>query len=60
MALRKVIGVITARMASTPSGEGVRKMAGKSVLHIMSSACCIMKGLDGVFLATSVDPKIKN
>ncbi len=55
--MRKVIGVITARMASTRlRGKVLQKMSGKSVFahHVERMKC--VKGLDGVFLATSEDP----
>jgi len=58
--MRKVIGVITARMASTRlPGKVLQKMAGKSVFAHHVERMKHVKGLDGVFLATSVDPKNK-
>lgn len=56
--MRKVIGVITARMASTRlPGKVLQKMAGKSVFAHHVERMQHVRGLDGVFLATSVDPK---
>lgn len=56
MALRKVIGVITARMASTRlPGKVLQKMAGKSVFAHHAERMMYVRGLDGVFLATSTD-----
>ncbi len=56
--MRKVIGVITARMASTRlPGKVLQKMAGKSVFAHHVERMKQVKGLNGVFLATSVDPK---
>ena len=55
--MRKVIGVITARMASTRlPGKVMKEMAGRSVFahHVERMKC--VKALDGVFLATSDDP----
>lgn len=58
--MSKVIGVITARMASTRlPGKVLQKMAGKSVFAHHAERMKNVKGLDGVFLATSVDPKNK-
>lgn len=58
--MSKVIGVITARMASTRLlGKVLKKMAGKSVFAHHVERMKHVKGLDGVFLATSVDPKNK-
>lgn len=58
--MSKVIGVITARMASTRlPGKVLKKMAGKSVFAHHVERMKHVKGLDGVFLATSVDPKNK-
>lgn len=55
--MRKVIGVITARMASTRlPGKVLQKMAGKSVFAHHAERMKHVKGLDGVFLATSIDP----
>ncbi len=54
--MRKVIGVITARMASTRlPGKVLQKMAGKSVFAHHVERMKHVRGLDGVFLATSVD-----
>lgn len=56
----KVIGVITARMASTRlPGKVLQKIAGKSVFAHHVERIKKIKGLDGVFLATSVDPMNK-
>lgn len=58
MANKKVIGVITARMASTRlPGKVLLKMAGKSIFAHHVERMQAVKGLDGVFLATSTDPK---
>lgn len=58
--MSKVIGVITARMASTRMhGKVLQKMAGKSVFAHHIERMLHVKGLDGIFLATSVDPKNK-
>jgi len=55
--MRKVIGVITARMASTRlPGKVLKKMAGKSVFAHHVERMMSVSGLDGVFLATSKDP----
>lgn len=55
--MRKVIGVITARMASTRlPGKVLQNMAGKSVFAHHVERMKHVRGLDGVFLATSVDP----
>jgi spore coat polysaccharide biosynthesis protein SpsF len=55
--MRKVIGVITARMASTRfPGKVLQMMAGKSVFAHHVERMKNVKGLDGVFLATSKDP----
>lgn len=55
--MRKVIGVITARMASTRlPGKVLKKMAGKSVFAHHVERMKQIKGLDGVLLATSIDP----
>ena len=55
--MRKVIGVITARMASTRlPGKVLKKLAGKSVFAHHVERMKNVKGLDGVFLATSEDP----
>lgn len=53
----KVIGVITARMASTRlPGKVLMKVAGKSMFAHHVERMQHVKGLDGVFLATSEDP----
>ena len=55
--MRKVIGVITARMASTRlPGKVLQVMSGKSVFAHHVERMKNIKGLDGVFLATSIDP----
>ena len=55
--IAKVIGVITARMASIRlPGKMLKKLAGKSVLAHHIERMQNVKGLDGVFLATSTDP----
>src|SRR3990170_1594263 len=60
MTMKKVIGVITARMASTRlPGKVLKKMAGKSIFGHHVERMKNVKGLDDVFLATSVDPKNK-
>ena len=58
--MTKVIGVITARMASTRlPGKVLRKIAGKSVFAHHVERMQNVKGIDGVFLATSIDPMNK-
>lgn len=58
--MNKVIGVITARMASTRlRGKVLQKMAGKSVFAHHVERMQHVRGLDGVFLATSIDPMNK-
>lgn len=60
MANRKVIGAITARMSSTRlPGKVLLKMAGKSIFAHHVERMKAVQGLDGVFLATSNDPKNK-
>lgn len=55
--MRKVIGVIIARMASTRlPGKVLQMMAGKSVFAHHVERMKNIKGIDGVFLATSKDP----
>jgi len=55
--MSKVIGVIAARMASTRlPGKVLQQMAGKSVFAHHVERMQNVKGLDGVFLATSEDP----
>jgi spore coat polysaccharide biosynthesis protein SpsF len=58
--VRKVIGVITARMSSTRlPGKVLKKIAGKTnFCHHVERLKCV-KGLDGIFLATSKDPHNK-
>jgi len=54
--MAKVIGVITARMASTRlPGKVLRKMAGKSIFAHHVERMKEVKDLDGIFLATSKD-----
>ena len=56
--MKKVFGVITARMGSTRSpGKVMRKLAGKSVFEHHVERMCNVKGLAGVYLATSTDPQ---
>ncbi len=53
----KVIGVITARMASTRlPGKVMQMMSGKSVFAHHVERMKNVNGLDGIFLATSKDP----
>lgn len=55
--MRKVIGVITARIASTRlPGKVLQMMAGKSVFAHHVERMKNIKGINGVFLATSKDP----
>lgn len=55
--MKKVIGVITARMSSTRlPGKVLQMIAGKSVFAHHVERMKNVKGLDGVFLATSKDP----
>lgn len=55
--MRKIIGIITARMASTRlPGKVLQMMSGKSVFAHHVERMNNIKGLDGVFLATSKDP----
>src|SRR3990172_12103071 len=55
--MSKVIGVITARMASTRlPGKVLMKMAGKSIFEHHAERMQNVKGIDGVFLATSEGP----
>ena len=55
--MKKVIGVITARMASTRlPGKVLLKLADKSVFAHHVERMRNVKGLDGIFLATSTDP----
>ncbi|MCL4457708.1 MAG: hypothetical protein M1147_00970 [Nitrospirae bacterium] len=56
--MAKVIGVITARMASTRlPGKVLYPMAGRSVFGHHVERMHAVRGLDGVFLATSTDSK---
>lgn len=58
--MRKVIGVITARMGSTRlPGKVLQDIVGKSVFEHHVERMRDVKGLDGIFLATSIDPKNK-
>ena len=58
--MTKVIGVITARMGSTRlPGKVLRDIVGKSVFEHHVERMQDVKGLDGIFLATSIDPKNK-
>jgi spore coat polysaccharide biosynthesis protein SpsF len=53
----KVIGVITARMASTRlPGKVLKPLAGKSIFAHVAERMAAIEELDGVFLATSMDP----
>jgi len=53
----KVIGVITARMTSDRlPGKVMKKIAGKSLFTHHVERMRKIKGLDGIFLATSKDP----
>ena len=55
--MSKVIGVITARMASTRlPGKVLKETAGKSIFAHHVERMRSIRGLDGVFLATSKDP----
>ena len=55
--MAKVIGVITARMASTRlPGKVLKIIAGKSIFAHHVERMRNVRGLDGVFLATSTDP----
>jgi spore coat polysaccharide biosynthesis protein SpsF len=55
--MSKVIGVITARMASTRlPGKVLKKICGKSIFSHHVERMKAVKGLEGVFLATSIDP----
>ena len=58
--MKKVIGVITARMGSTRlPGKVLKDIVGKSVFEHHVERMRNVKGLDGIFLATSIDPKNK-
>lgn len=53
----KIIGVITARMGSTRlPGKVMKKVAGKSIFVHHIERMREVKGLSGIFLATSKDP----
>jgi len=55
--MSRVIGVITARMASTRlPGKVLKEIAGKTNFAIHVERMQRIRGLDGVFLATSKDP----
>lgn len=55
--MAKVIGVITARMSSRRlPGKVMKEIAGKSVFAHHVERMRNVKGLDGIFLATSTDP----
>ncbi|MDD5006793.1 MAG: hypothetical protein PHU49_00120 [Syntrophorhabdaceae bacterium] len=54
--MRKVIGVITARMASTRlPGKVLKEIAGKTNFAHHVERMKEVRGIDGVFLATSID-----
>lgn len=54
--MRKVIGVITARMASTRfPGKVLQRMEGKTVFAHHVERMKNVKGIDGIFVATSKD-----
>lgn len=56
--MSKVIGVITARMSSTRlPGKVLMKLGPQSIFEHHVQRMKQVKGLDGVFLATSVDPR---
>jgi len=58
--MRKVIGIITARMASTRlPGKVMYKLANKPVFAHHVQRMKEVNGLDGIFLATSVDSRNK-
>ncbi len=58
--MNRVIGVITARMASTRlPGKVLKTMIGKSIFAHHVERMKSIKGLDGVYLATSIDPQNK-
>ncbi len=55
--MKKIIGVITARMASTRCpGKVLQKLGSKSIFERHVERMKQVQGLDGVFLATSTDP----
>ncbi|MCP4652344.1 MAG: hypothetical protein GY858_03020 [Candidatus Omnitrophica bacterium] len=55
--MRRVIGVITARMASTRCpGKVLKKLGDKSIFERHVERMKQVQGLNGVFLATSTDP----
>ena len=56
--MSKVIGVLTARMASRRlPGKVMKAVAGKSLLAHHIERLQAVSGLDGIFLATSIDPQ---
>jgi spore coat polysaccharide biosynthesis protein SpsF len=56
--MNSVIGVITARMASTRlPGKVMKNLAGKTIFAHHIERMKAVNGLDGVYLATSSDPK---
>jgi spore coat polysaccharide biosynthesis protein SpsF len=56
--MKKVIGVITARMTSTRlPGKVLKQVGGKSIFAHHVERMREVKGIDGVFLATSANPK---
>lgn len=58
--MKKIIGVITARMTSTRlPGKVMKIVGGKSIFAHHVERMSSVKGLEGVFLATSVNPKNK-
>ncbi len=58
--MNRIIGVITARMGSTRlPGKVLQRVAGKSLFAHHIERMKNVKGLDGVFLATSEDPRNK-
>ena len=53
----KILGVITARMGSSRSpGKVMRLLQGRSVFEHHVERMAAVRGLAGIFLATSVDP----
>lgn len=55
--MKKVIGVITARMSSSRfPGKVMKKLTGKSIFAHHVERMKNVKGLSGIFLATSKDP----
>lgn len=58
--MKRIIGIITARMASTRlPGKVMKNLAGASVFAHHAQRMKSINGLDGVFLATSLDPQNK-